>query len=133
MATVLTDDEFLELWNTHKSASKIAKITGINERKVHSRRRTMEQKYNLVLVASDKRTNAFGKTTQPGITWVSKMVRSSSSLTHTSGPASAAPPSRDCCGQSSNSSPRRSSITAMPLMDPRSVDFPAWGGTASPA
>ena len=61
MATVLTDDEFLELWNTHKSASKIARITGINERKVHSRRRTMEQKYNLVLVASDKRTNAFGK------------------------------------------------------------------------
>jgi len=61
MATVLTDDEFLELWNLHKSASKIAKITGINERKVHSRRRTMEQKYNVVLVANDKRTNAFGK------------------------------------------------------------------------
>ncbi len=61
MATVLTDDEFLELWNLHKSAAKIAKITGINERKVHSRRRTLEQKYNLVLVAGDKRTNAFGK------------------------------------------------------------------------
>ena len=61
MAAVLTDDEFIELWQTHKSASKIARLTGINERKVHSRRRTMEQKYNLVLVASDKRTNAFGK------------------------------------------------------------------------
>lgn len=61
MAVVITDEEFIELWEAHKSASKIARVTGINERKVHSRRRTIEEKYNIVLVTNDKRVNKLGK------------------------------------------------------------------------
>lgn len=57
MATLLTDEEFIELWETHKSASKIARLTGMNERKVHTRRRTIEAKYNRPLHAADARTN----------------------------------------------------------------------------
>lgn len=57
MATLLTDEEFIELWETHKSAAKIARLTGMNERKVHTRRRTIEAKYNRPLHAADARTN----------------------------------------------------------------------------
>lgn len=55
MATVLTDEEFIELWNIHKSAAKIARISGINERKVHARRRSIEQKHQIILQAADLR------------------------------------------------------------------------------
>lgn len=57
MPMTLTDNEFIELWNQHKSAAKVAKISGLSERKVHSRRRTIEAKHNILLNANDPRVN----------------------------------------------------------------------------
>lgn len=57
MPMTLTDNEFIELWNQHKSAAKVAKISGLSERKVHSRRRTIEAKHNVLLNANDPRVN----------------------------------------------------------------------------
>lgn len=47
----LTDAEFLELWESHRSAAKIAKITGMAERQIHSRRRNLEAKHGVQLIA----------------------------------------------------------------------------------
>jgi hypothetical protein len=47
-----TDAEFLELWSTHKSAAAIAKIVGMTERAVHTRRRKLEVKTGAPLVAA---------------------------------------------------------------------------------
>lgn len=57
MPMTLTDNEFIELWNQHKSAAKVAKISGISERKVHTRRRAIEAKHNILLNANDPRVN----------------------------------------------------------------------------
>lgn len=57
MPTILTDEEFIELWKVHKSASKIARVSGISERKVHSRRRSIESSHGILLMADDKRVN----------------------------------------------------------------------------
>ena len=53
----LTDAEFLELWTTHQSASKIAKLSGVSERQIHIRRRHMEGKLGEPLVAKDARVH----------------------------------------------------------------------------
>jgi DNA-binding CsgD family transcriptional regulator len=42
---IISNEEFIELWKTHKSAAKIARLTGISERNVHHRRRDIEKKY----------------------------------------------------------------------------------------
>lgn len=56
MATAkCTDSEFVELWNTHKSAAKIASLTGVGERNVHARRRRLEAKLGIKLEAEDGR------------------------------------------------------------------------------
>ena len=47
----LTDAEFLELWESHRSAAKIAKITGMAERQIHARRRNLEAKHGIQLIA----------------------------------------------------------------------------------
>ena len=47
----LTDAEFLELWEAHRSAAKIAKITGMAERQIHARRRNLEAKHGVQLIA----------------------------------------------------------------------------------
>jgi len=39
----ITRDEFVELWKTHKSAQKIAEITGIDKRAIFRRRRLIER------------------------------------------------------------------------------------------
>ena len=49
MPSKITDEEFLRLWEEHKSPVKIARITGISERRVHSRRRDLENKLKLSL------------------------------------------------------------------------------------
>jgi DNA-binding CsgD family transcriptional regulator len=41
---IISNEEFIELWKTHKSAAKIARLTGISERNVHHRRRDIEKK-----------------------------------------------------------------------------------------
>jgi hypothetical protein len=45
----ITDEEFLRLWEEHKSPVKVARLTGISERRVHSRRRSLENKLKLNL------------------------------------------------------------------------------------
>ena len=47
----LTDEEFIAAWNVLKSAAKISKEYGIEIRGVHSRRRAIEKRYGLQLVA----------------------------------------------------------------------------------
>jgi hypothetical protein len=44
-----SDAEFIELWRTHKSPSKIAEITGIGIRALKGRRRRVEQRLNITL------------------------------------------------------------------------------------
>jgi hypothetical protein len=48
----ITDEEFLRLWEEHKSPLKVAKATGLSERRVHTRRRFLETKLNLNLSVS---------------------------------------------------------------------------------
>ena len=45
----ITDEEFLRLWDEHKSPVKVAKATGLSERRVHTRRRALENKLNVSL------------------------------------------------------------------------------------
>ena len=47
----LTDAEFLELFEAHRSIAKIAKITGMSERALHERRRNVEGRHNVQLIA----------------------------------------------------------------------------------
>jgi hypothetical protein len=44
-----TDAEFIELWNTHRSARALTDLLGISERNVHARRRAVEQRHNIRL------------------------------------------------------------------------------------
>ena len=55
-----TDAEFLELWETHKSPSKVAKALGTNLRNVYRRRDNLSKKYNVTL-----KTNKEIKTWSP--------------------------------------------------------------------
>ncbi len=64
MRTNLSDDEFIELWNVHKSATRLAIAIGITERKVHARRRAIESRHNILLLADDKRVNPLNKPPQ---------------------------------------------------------------------
>jgi len=54
---IISNEEFIELWNVHKSAAKIAKLTGISERNVHHRRRDIEAKHDIVLVAASNKNS----------------------------------------------------------------------------
>ena len=47
----ITDAEFLELWEAHRSIAKIAKITGMAERALHERRRKIEGRHGVQLIA----------------------------------------------------------------------------------
>jgi len=50
----VTDAEFIELWKTLGSATKICKLIEIDVSAVHQRRRNIEKKYKIQLVAEDK-------------------------------------------------------------------------------
>ena len=52
----LTDDEFIQVWEKHKSASKVAKEIGIDVRNVHYRRRAIENKYRVKLQSEAKQS-----------------------------------------------------------------------------
>jgi molybdopterin synthase catalytic subunit len=47
----ISDAEFLELWEAHRSVAKIAKITGMAERALHERRRSIEGRHGVQLIA----------------------------------------------------------------------------------
>jgi DNA-binding CsgD family transcriptional regulator len=55
MAPACPEDEFIELWRTHKSGSKVAAVLNISERAVHTRRRNVERKRGIKLEAQDIR------------------------------------------------------------------------------
>ena len=43
----VTDEEFIELWNIHKSPTKMAQVTGVKERAIYRRRNDIANKYNV--------------------------------------------------------------------------------------
>jgi len=45
----ISDEEFLRIWEELKSPVKVARLTGISERRVHSRRRSLENKLKVNL------------------------------------------------------------------------------------
>ena len=47
----ISDAEFLELWEAHRSIAKIAMISGMAERALHERRRKIESRHNVQLIA----------------------------------------------------------------------------------
>ena len=51
---VVSDQEFIELWRTHKSPEKISKITGVNVRNVYRRRDSIEKKLGVDLNSEKK-------------------------------------------------------------------------------
>lgn len=46
-----TDAEFVELWRTHKSATRVAEILQVDLRNVHGRRRRLEKLHNICIEA----------------------------------------------------------------------------------
>jgi hypothetical protein len=58
-ASKLSDAEFIELWNTHKSAKKIREVTGIELSNIYRRRRSLEQIHKIKLAADDYRAQKF--------------------------------------------------------------------------
>lgn len=54
-AAVISDEEFIELWQKHKNGAKVAEAIGIGLRNVMRRRRFMEQKYKIKLDSNQKR------------------------------------------------------------------------------
>jgi hypothetical protein len=65
-APACPEAEFIELFRTHGSPMKVAKLLGINVRRVHARRRNIEQKLNIKLDAKDERARHY-KHLQPVI------------------------------------------------------------------
>jgi predicted phosphodiesterase len=60
-----TDEEFIAIWNKYHSAKRVAEVLDIDVRNVHSRRKAIQERYSITLVASDKRSPTFN-VTMPG-------------------------------------------------------------------
>lgn len=60
-----TDEEFIVIWNKYHSAKRVAEVLDIDVRNVHSRRKAIQERYSITLVASDKRSPTFN-VTMPG-------------------------------------------------------------------
>jgi hypothetical protein len=58
-AATVSDGEFIELWNTHKSPAKVARALGITERSVHSRRRRIEMGKSVRLECDDPKAKQY--------------------------------------------------------------------------
>lgn len=56
---IISDDEFIRLWNMHQSAVEMSKVLGLSERAIHRRRRAVEEKHTIILAASDPRSPTF--------------------------------------------------------------------------
>jgi hypothetical protein len=52
---ILTDNQFIELWERLQSPQKMAEETGIALRNIYARRRRLEKKLNVPLIASESR------------------------------------------------------------------------------
>lgn len=60
-----TDDEFIAIWNKYHSAKRVAEVLDIDVRNVHARRKAIQERYSITLVASDVRSPTFN-VTMPG-------------------------------------------------------------------
>ena len=60
-----TDEEFIAIWNKYHSAKRVAEVLDIDVRNVHSRRKAIQERYSITLVASDVRSPTFN-VTMPG-------------------------------------------------------------------
>lgn len=58
-APVVSEAEFVELWNTHKSARKVAQALGIATEAVYGRRRSIENRRGIKLEAADVRAKHY--------------------------------------------------------------------------
>jgi hypothetical protein len=58
-APTVSDGEFIELWNTHRSPAKVAQALGITERNVHYRRRRLEMRNGMRLDASGPQAKSY--------------------------------------------------------------------------
>jgi predicted phosphodiesterase len=56
---ILSDAEFIELWHKYKSASRMAKELGMDTRSIFERRRNVENRYRMRLVADDPRAQKY--------------------------------------------------------------------------
>jgi hypothetical protein len=53
MKALVSEDRFIELWNQHLSATRVAKAIGISTQNVQQRRRAIEQRRNIRLITRD--------------------------------------------------------------------------------
>jgi hypothetical protein len=58
-APKVSDKEFIELWNAHKSAAKVAKILQTVETAVYKRRRNLENRYKIKLESDNVRAQHY--------------------------------------------------------------------------
>jgi len=62
MSQQVKDEEFIELWNAHGSVTKVAEILGINHRWVNHKRRNIEKRQGIQLLAIAKNSPDFNVT-----------------------------------------------------------------------
>ena len=62
MTQQVKDEEFIELWNAHASVTRVAEILGINHRWVNHRRRNIEKRQGIQLLAVAKNSPDFNVT-----------------------------------------------------------------------
>ena len=55
MPKKISDEDFIALWNVHRSVAELSKITGIAYRAVLKRRKSIEDRHDITLVANDNR------------------------------------------------------------------------------
>lgn len=58
-APTVSEDEFIEIWNTHKSARKVSQILGIATEAVYGRRRAIENRRGIKLEANNVRAKHY--------------------------------------------------------------------------
>lgn len=58
-APIVSEEEFIELWNAHKSARKVAQVLGIATEAVYGRRRAIENRRGIKLEAGDVRAKHY--------------------------------------------------------------------------
>jgi predicted phosphodiesterase len=58
-AQKISDEDFIRLWYELRSAQKLSTHSGLDIRNVHNRRRKIERKYNIRLVAANSRAPEF--------------------------------------------------------------------------
>jgi len=58
----VTDEEFIAVWNKYHSPTRVAEAIDMDVRAVHLRRKSIEKKHSITLMAADKRSPTFNIT-----------------------------------------------------------------------